>query len=287
MPDINFTRDYIKFLEYDTAQQFRVNKLDDDAETERDNKNKIRTLLEVLGEQLDDVFQFFNRMKTCLWIDSLPEDYGTPYSDLGYYVATGKQLDGIGDLVVLSRDEAKAMYPLRGDNLADDEVYRRYLKYKIVQNYFICTYYDVRRSIQMFWRGPTINVSEDPEYPARIILSFDEEGTNARDIVSLPLARGAGIGLLIRPKITTEMHIYSGVGMQVQIKAYVDCGTTFLEDETYLIDNDLAYLTTEDNELLVDNVSQGGADGDMFAPNDYTEMQTLDNKTLLCTREEE
>lgn len=175
--------DYIEKLRDDIVDQFR-------------DKEKIDALLEVLGEQLNDVYNFFIQLR----------------DERDIQRSVGKQLDGIGDIVVLSRKEGGEMACETGSVyvLTDDE-YRRYLFYKIWKNSCECTYSDIMRAIRMFWDKP-IYYSEDPSEPATITLQTDDFGPDddISVIMHTPFVKAGGVKINIiartlTPKIGFEI----------------------------------------------------------------------------------
>lgn len=165
--------DYIEKLREDLVDQFR-------------DKEKIDALLEVLGEQLNDVYNFFVQLRDERDIQS----------------SVGKQLDGIGDIVVLSRKEGGELACVNESTyvLSDDE-YRKYLFYKIWLNSNDCTYYDIIKALQMFWAEP-LYYSEDPEQPATMIFNTEllmpGEYDNVDSLRKAPLLHAAGVGIKIK-----------------------------------------------------------------------------------------
>ena len=103
--------DYRQSIEKDTLEQFR-------------SQPNIQVLHDVFAKQLQDVYDFFMQLKLHRWIHD----------------ASGKQLDGVGDIVVLSRAEASEFAKAAGmGDASDDEVYRKYLYYKVLKNTNNCT----------------------------------------------------------------------------------------------------------------------------------------------------
>ena len=123
-------------------------------------KANIEALVEVLGSELQEIADFYEQLRT----------------ERDLYRAVGKQLDGVGDIAVLTRQEAGklAAYAGRGHE-TDDETYRKYLIYKILKNTCDCTYPEIIKAFRMFWDKP-LYYSENPEYPA---VMFLETGTLA------------------------------------------------------------------------------------------------------------
>lgn len=178
---------------------------DDLVEQFRDKKN-IEALVEVVGMELQEVFDVLKAM---------PEGRDV-------YTAKGKQLDGVGDIAVLSRMEAGKLSgnPIPFDIL-DDETYRQFLIYKILKNTCDCTYPDIIKAFRMFWDRP-IYYSEDPEQPATMIFDTGEMQGNVdtRPLFNTPLLRAAGITLKLYARTSTPMEtcrigIISGLGYAV------------------------------------------------------------------------
>lgn len=162
--------DYIELLKQDLVEQFK-------------EKPAIDALMEAIGRQLNDVRLFFEALKTKRSVEE----------------SVGKQLDGVGDIVVLTRKEAGelACIPESVFVLEDDE-YRRFLIYKIWKNTNRCTYYDIIHSFQMFWDKP-LYYREDEEQPATMIFETDELAPedNAQALLNAPFVKAAGVGIKV------------------------------------------------------------------------------------------
>lgn len=184
--------DYTAKLKADLVEQFR-------------DKPKIEDLIEVLGKQLQDVYDFYQQIA----------------SQLDVKTATGKQLDLEGDIIVLSRKEAGL---LAGDpipfDVVDDETYRLYLIFKILKNTGDGTYPNIIKGLRMFWDKP-LYYSEDPNYPATMFFNTDwlvpgEDG-NIDTLRNAPLLRAAGVGIHLEirrevPGIEDTVYIGSTAG---------------------------------------------------------------------------
>ncbi len=185
--------DYVVALKKDLVEQFR-------------GKANIEALVEVIGAQFQQVYDFYDQLRY----------------NRDVYTAVGKNLDGVGDIAVLTRMEAAQ---LAGDpipfEVIDDERYRQYLIYKILKNTCDCTYPDIIKAFRMFWDRP-LYYTEDPAYPATMIFDTGEmDGTvNTTPLFSIPLLRAAGITLRLYARTRTEMdpaklYIASGLGFAV------------------------------------------------------------------------
>lgn len=185
--------DYVVALKKDLVEQFR-------------GKANIEALVEVIGTQFQQVYDFYDQLR----------------HDRDVYTAVGKNLDGVGDIAVLTRMEAAQ---LAGDpipfDVLDDERYRQYLIYKILKNTCDCTYPDIIKAFRMFWDKP-LYYTEDPAYPATMIFDTGEmDGTvNTTPLFNTPLLRAAGVTLRLYARTKTEMdpakaYIVSGLGFAV------------------------------------------------------------------------
>lgn len=187
--------DYVERLKADLAEQFK-------------GRANIEDLVETVGEELQEVYDFYTQLR----------------DERGVKTAVGKQLDGAGDIVVLTRKEAGQ---LAGDpipfDVIDDDTYRQYIIFKILKNTCDCTYPDIIKAFRMFWDRP-LYYSEDPEQPATMIFDTGEmEGyVDTRPLFTTPLIRAAGITLKLYARTSTEMatscvNILSGLGCAVTV----------------------------------------------------------------------
>ena len=187
--------DYVAKLKSDLIEQFR-------------GKKNIEAFVEAVGEELQEVYDFFEELT----------------NECDVNTAVGKQLDGIGDIVVLTRMDAGQ---LAGNPIPfpilDDETYRQYLIYKILKNTCDCTYPDIIRAFRMFWDYP-IYYSEDPEQPATMIFDTGTlPGTvDTTPLFKTPTIRAAGVTLKLYAKTETELDtarvgIGAGLGYAVTV----------------------------------------------------------------------
>ena len=120
--------------------------------------------------------------------------------------AQGAQLDHIGDIVVLSRADAGLLAAQAGNldfDVIDDVRYRKYLKYKILENTSNATYKDIISAIKMIWGADKIKYLENEEGPASLTVSFPYHYT-AGDVFILPPLTAAGVGIHVRAE--TELQ---------------------------------------------------------------------------------
>ncbi len=156
----------------------------------------IAVLVRALARQLDELHQVFDALTRMRSVDT----------------AQGAQLDGAGDIVVLTRSDAMRL--IKGAityDIIDDEHYRHYIRYKILKNTSTCTYYDVIAAIQMLWGAQDIEYYEDPMEPATMTITFPEpEG--AVELDDIPPIKAAGVGVHIRAtsRVKVNQNLYAG-----------------------------------------------------------------------------
>ena len=108
--------------------------------------------------------------------------------------AQGALLDSIGDIVVLSRADAGLLAAQAGNldfDVIDDVRYRKYLKYKILENTSNATYKDIISAIKMIWGADKIKYLEYEEGPASLTGCFPYLYTGG-DVFILPPLTAAG-----------------------------------------------------------------------------------------------
>ena len=158
--------DYSEKLRQDLVEQFK-------------EKPVIDALLCAIGGQLTDLHRFFTALR----------------EERGVQSAVGKQLDGVGDIVCLSRAEAGALSCTAGSVYTlSDEQYREYLIFKIWKNTNTCTYKNIVTALKMFWPKP-LYYQERPDVPATINFRTDALGLEEEinKLVKAPLVKPAGV----------------------------------------------------------------------------------------------
>lgn len=198
---------YAEKLRSDLVEQFK-------------NQPVIDALIEAVGEQLDDVFRFFCDLR-----------------DLrGVHTSVGRQLDGVGDIVVLSRKEAGELACFnRSVFVLDDEEYRKFLIYKIWKNTCKCTYSDIIKAFRMFWDKP-LYYSESHEHPATMIFesSMLAPEDHAETLLNAPFVKAAGVAIKIiaytvnsQMDCTVPVSAYMGKGHQSTVLPEIELGPEF------------------------------------------------------------
>ena len=140
----------------------------DDLPSQFKNKDKIEGLIFALSRQLNAVKEVSEQLNAMRSLRT----------------AVGKQLDGIGNIAVLTRDEATVL-ALKSSAFKQmtDDIYRLYLVQKIMANMTNCTYQDIYNAMVILWGKTPIWYSESIDEPATITMtvpalsSFDETST--------------------------------------------------------------------------------------------------------------
>lgn len=162
--------DYVELLRGDLVEQFK-------------EKPVIDAVISAIGEQLNDVRKFYEDLR----------------DRRGIHTSMGQQLDGVGDIVVLSRLEAGELACVNESvYVLDDESYRRYLIFKVWKNTNNCTYHDVIKALRMFWPKP-LYYREDPSEPATMVFETDmlSPEDDVPKLLNAPLIKAAGVGIKV------------------------------------------------------------------------------------------
>jgi len=213
-----YSPDFLDALLSDELEQFKG-----------DDESASQVMTEVLAGILQDVSDALIDLNRLRSLDS----------------AEGAQLDGIGDIVKLTRAQAgmlshevttdfasidesvlagvttptellerHAQYGIIPFDVLDDDRYREYLRYKIFLNTNHCTYPDLMKVVRMFWTHSPVTYSEDVnlddgvEYHATILLDAGElrPEQNARLFFLVPIIKAAGVMLLRRAETRADME---------------------------------------------------------------------------------
>lgn len=177
--------DYVQLLRDDLVEQFK-------------EKPVIDAVIEAIGAQFNDLYQFFTDLR----------------DKRSIHTAEGRQLDGIGDIAVLSRLEAGELACVKEPvYVLNDEDYRTFLIYKIWKNTNNCTYYDIIKAFKMFWDKP-LYYREDPEVPATMIFETNmlTPEDDAAKLLTAPFIKAAGVAIKViakteSPEMTVELPV--------------------------------------------------------------------------------
>jgi hypothetical protein len=172
--------DFLEKLRDDLLEQFR-------------GLPRTEVFMSAVARQLEELYEAFFMLKTMRSLQT----------------AIGRQLDGIGDIAVMSRTEALVISKLADQDVPmDDDTYRIYLAWKIALNTTNCTHKDVRNALKMFWDKP-LYYSEDPAHPATAIYttSILAPEDNAWILMLAPKVKAAGVALQIIARTETPQDI--------------------------------------------------------------------------------
>ena len=150
-------------------------------------KPNMETLLNAFETEMQEVEKTFTQLNTLRWFDT----------------SEGKQLDGIGDIVVMTRKRAWDLVGL-DHIIMDDKRYTVFLKWKALKNITNCTFPQFVQACKMMYNPKYIYYHEDTRYPATM---FVQIGANL-DEETLELMRNAL--LFIKP---------AGVALKVDVFA--------------------------------------------------------------------
>ena len=191
--------DYFQKLYDDLLEQFR-------------GKPNITVFQKALARQLEELYAFFYALRVLRWLQT----------------AEGKQLDGIGDIVVLSRMDALIMGQMAGQTAPmDDALYRLYLAFKIFLNTSNGTYKDVYRALKMFWTQTPIYYSERTESPATMFWTLQDVNPFSTDasllaIATMVKAGGVALRFVFQWDIEADTTYHAGVMQDVWAEHFIE-----------------------------------------------------------------
>lgn len=116
----------------------------------------IQVLIDSYAEQLEALDAMFQELRERRSFDT----------------AEGKQLDGIGDIVVLSRAKSALYAGVIDFDVIDDERYRLFIKYKALRNSNQCTFPELVAACKLLYDAETVYYREDEDYPATFFLNI-------------------------------------------------------------------------------------------------------------------
>lgn len=185
----------------------KINKIETDLLEQFRNRKNIDAICNALDKQTQALSEAFNAIAYETNIDA----------------AVGKQLDRIGNIVGLTRAEAGVLCGQTGYfDIVDDEMYRKYLKYKAFRNSSDCTYQSLITALRaILGETAEIDYEEDENFPATIILEV-RTGKDEVSIGGIPPLKPAGVS--IEYKIDTRATLE----LSHSIKYYYSqlaCGT--------------------------------------------------------------
>lgn len=126
------------------------------------HKHNIEVLIRAFAEELEEVEKAFQELETLRSIRT----------------AFGKQLDGIGEIVNLTRAESTAYAGVVDFDVLDDERYRLFLMYRALRNANACTYPELMEICRLLYNAKLLYYKEFDDHPAHFQVmvgaKFDE-----------------------------------------------------------------------------------------------------------------
>lgn len=113
-------------------------------------KHNIEMLIKAFATELEELVEVYNELETLRAIST----------------AFGKQLDGIGEIVVLSRVESMAYAGVVDFYILDDERYRLFLMFKALRNANTCTFPELMEICRLLYNVKLLYYREFNDHPA-------------------------------------------------------------------------------------------------------------------------
>lgn len=125
-------------------------------------KHNIEMLIRAFAGELEEIEKAFQELETLRCLKT----------------AFGKQLDGIGEIVNLTRAESTAYVNDVDFYVLDDERYRLFLMYKAIRNANYCTFPELTEICRLLYDAKLLYYKEFDDHPAHFQVSvgarFDE-----------------------------------------------------------------------------------------------------------------
>ena len=113
-------------------------------------KKNIEVLIKAFAAELEELVAVYKELETLRAINT----------------AFGKQLDGIGEIVVLSRVESMAYAGVVDFYILDDERYRLFLMFKALRNANTCTFPELMEICRLLYNVKLLYYREFNDHPA-------------------------------------------------------------------------------------------------------------------------
>lgn len=113
-------------------------------------KHNIEVLIQAFAAELEELVEVFGELETLRAIKT----------------AYGKQLDGIGEIVNLSRVESTAYAGIVDFYVLDDDRYRLFLMYKALRNANMCTFPELMEICRLLYNVKLLYYREFDDHPA-------------------------------------------------------------------------------------------------------------------------
>ena len=247
-------------------------KLQDDLIEQFRGQPKIAIFNKAVARQFEELYAFFYQLYTLQWLND----------------AEGAQLDGIGNIVDLSRTDALIWSNLAGLNVPmDDDLYRVYLWFKIFLNTSEGTYADIVRTLKMFWPDTPFYYSEYVDIPATMFFTSGPlpMTTDLRILRIVTRVKAAGVALKVIMQVETqESPMYHASAVSGFMEIYI-IDNPHMGGET--VDYNSASVNAFEDVKIIDNPKLGGetVDYSIAGANVFANALILDNPDLGGTTE--
>jgi len=249
-----------------------LRKLQDDLIEQFRGQPKIAVFQKAVARQFEELYAFYYQLYILQWLDK----------------AEGAQLDGIGNIVDLSRTDALIWANMAGLNAPmDDALYRMYLLFKIFLNTSEGTYGDVVRTLKMFWPDTSFFYSEYVDIPATMFFTSESLPltTDLRILRIVTRVKAAGVALKFimqaeAQETTTchastvsffgEAYIVDNPKLGGETKDYIAAGVNVYEDVTIIgnpkmggetVERSVSVANIYADAMVIDNPKLGGKTG--------------------------
>lgn len=215
---------YKSLLKKDLIQEFK-------------NRPKIDALADAFGKQLNELGEFYVQLYEKRFISS----------------AEGKQLDIIGDILVLTRDEAKAILGVTDD--LNDDLYRQMLIYKAQLNFGDGTYRSIMNCLKLLTNSvKDFKYKEETSHPATIIFETESKPSaeSVKELLSVPFPRAGGVGVIIRSKEKENLILGTGFTVAHHFSMGGESDDADVDDYTVISDENGLMLADEGFNLITE-----------------------------------
>ena len=191
--------DYLQKLRDDLIEQFK-------------GKQNIDVYQKAMARQFEELYAFFYQLFIMRWLDK----------------AEGVQLDGIGNIVDLSRLDAMVWAKIAGQVVPmDDALYRQFLQFKIFLNTSEGTYADIVRTLRMFWPYTPIYYSEEIDKPATMFFTTPTMPMDADlrvlQLVTRVKAAGVALHFVVPTQPEEDVGTYFAAGASLRLRQFIIC----------------------------------------------------------------
>ena len=171
--------------------------------------------MRILDEWLNDIPEQFKRKKNIEILfkafSRKLEEVKKVFEDINKYTdidtAIGVNLDGVGDILSLTRRDATEIIREASNYELHDELYRKILKYQKLKLSSECTYDDIMSAILLIWNVKDIRYIEDEKYPDTIFLKLSDVDIDGIDpaIGRVLSIKPAGVAVYYKTAFITQV----------------------------------------------------------------------------------